>query len=164
MRGFTLLELITTLIIATILTIFANNITRDYLPKQRIIAKRNELVGFLQLARAGAIQGKGSLICSQKSQCQGFDGGGLIAFIDANKNKKHDDGEKVLGRLTLSNGTTIFRNGWGKQKFLSYDSMGRLHYQNGHFLICNSGYGTTIILNWRGRVRSGSDPAPNEDC
>lgn len=164
MRGYTLLELLVTLVVAAILSVLYSSITSDFLPKQRLIAKRNELAGFFQLARQGAIANGGVLICSQDSHCKGFDGGSLIAFHDENNNKSRDGGEEILATVKATRQTTIYRNGWGKQHFLSYDQMGRLHYQNGHFLICNSGLGITLVMNWRGRVRQGTGPLAHDQC
>ncbi len=62
MRGYTLLELLTALSVAAILAVLYSSITSEFLPKQRLIAKRNELVGFFQLARAEAINRGGVLI------------------------------------------------------------------------------------------------------
>ena len=164
MRGYTLLELLTALSVAAILAVLYSSITSEFLPKQRLIAKRNELVGFFQLARAEAITRGGVLICSKTSRCNGFDGGDLVAFHDDNQNKVRDGNEVILASVASTRKMPIFRNGWGKQDFLTYDSMGRLHYQNGHFLICNSGLGLTLVMNWRGRVRQGTGPSVNDQC
>lgn len=164
MRGFTLVELMTTLIVISILAVFASSFSQDFLPRQKIIAKRNELTGFLQQARAEAISRGGIMICATTSECKGFDGSSLYAFNDINNNQRHDANETIVATLTLPQSMHIYRNGWGKQDYLAYDNMGRLHYQNGHFLICDSGLGSTLILNWRGRIRSGSAPQPHQDC
>lgn len=159
-----MVELIAAATVFAILAAFATSFTRDFLPKQRLIAKSNELAGFLRMARGEAINLGGILICSESSSCKGFDGGALVAFNDRNHNKKQDDDEPAIARVSASPELRIYRHGWGKQHFLEYDRMGRLHYQNGHFLICHSSYGITLILNWRGRVRRGSGPAPENKC
>ncbi|MEE2604463.1 MAG: GspH/FimT family protein [Pseudomonadota bacterium] len=162
--GFTLVELVTGLAILAILAAFAATFTQHFVPKQQLIGKRNELVGFFQLARGESLHLGAILVCSESAKCRGFDGGDLIAFRDLNGNRKKDRDERVIARLPATEKLKIFRNGWGKQHYLEYDSMGRLHYQNGHFLLCHSGYGITLIMNWRGRVRTGSGPSPNRNC
>ncbi len=163
-KGFTLVELATGLTILAILATLATTLTHHFIPKQQLIAKRNELIGFFQLARGEALYHGSVLVCSENANCRGFDGGDLIAFKDTNRNQKKDRHENIIARLSSSQELQIFRNGWGKQHYLEYDSMGRLHYQNGHFLLCHSGYGIKLIMNWRGRVRLGSGPSPNKNC
>lgn len=162
--GFTLVELMIGIMLFGILAAFATSFTRDVVPKQKLIAKSNELAGFFRFVRGEAALRGGALVCSAGTNCRGFDGSDLIAFIDTNNNKRRDAQEPVITRVSSPSGLNIYRNGWGKQNYLEYDQTGRLHYQNGHFLICHSGYGIRLIMNWRGRVRRGGGPAPEEEC
>ncbi len=164
MKGFSLLELLVAITILSFLTLLGHSFSNEVLPKQRLIAKRNALAGFLQYARAESVNRGGIHVCDKSTECHGFEKGPLIIFHDRNHNHLQDGNEPTLETLETSARQRIIRNGWGKQDYLYYNAQGALQFQNGHFLICDNDYGTTLIMNWRGRLKTGLPPAPHPQC
>lgn len=164
MKGFTLIEMLVAIVILALLAMLSHGFSNDILPKQRLIAKRNALAGFLQYARAESVSRGGIHVCDQSTACNGFEKGPLIIFHDSNHNDRQDNNEPTLQTLGTGKKQRIIRNGWGKQDFLYYNSQGALQFQNGHFLICDNNYGTTLVMNWRGRLKTGLPPAPHSQC
>lgn len=164
MKGYTLIELLITVLILSFLMALSHGFSSNFLPKQRLIAKRNALAGFLQYARAEAVSQGSIHVCDKSTACAGFEKGPLVIFHDKNHNNLQDSDEPTLQTLEISEGQRIIRNGWGKQDYLYYNSQGALQFQNGHFLICDKNYGTTLIMNWRGRLKTGQPPAPHSQC
>lgn len=164
MKGFTLVELLVTVAILSVLLMLSHGFSNNFLPKQRLIAKRNALAGFLQYARAESVSQGGIHVCDKSTACNGFQKGPLVAFHDSNDNHRQDSGEPTLQILETAEGQRIIRNGWGKQDYLYYNAQGALQFQNGHFLICDKNLGTTLVMNWRGRLKTGLPPAPHSQC
>lgn len=118
-RGFTLTELVITMVILAIVTAIALPSFNDTLTRNRLAAQNNEIVAAINLARTLAIQARSQAgICGANSDATGcatnFDDG-FIVWVDENRNGAVDPQEvrrviEVDQRDTLT-GTADLRFG-----------------------------------------------------
>jgi len=160
-RGFTLMELIVTLTVLAVLLSAAHNLHNDWLPKQRVVAASNRVLGFIHQARAHALTHGTTYLCDGDSLCDQFKPTrSLLLAGDANHDGKVAASD-IIEYLELPEGTTLtWRRFRGKA--LRYGRRGHLHYQNGHFLICNQNHARKIIMNVIGSARI--EPANPLQC
>lgn len=155
-RGFTLVECLTALLVAVILLTAGHYVSRDLLPQQRVVAASNQVLGLIQRARAHAFTRGPALLCDGLSQCDRF--GITDRLLLAGD--PDDDGRirpaDVVERVHLPPGTTLeWRRFRGHA--LRYGRRGNLYYQNGHFLICNQGQARRIVMTVMGTARIEAD-------
>ena len=95
--GFTLLEVLSTVLILSIIAAFAIPAFSSWLPDYRLKAASRELFSHFQRAKmAAAKNGNYSTICfHQPINSTTYS---LVVFVDGNKNLEFDPGEKVLLR------------------------------------------------------------------
>lgn len=95
-RGFTLVELLITIVVASILIAVAVPAFSSFVQNNRITAQTNELVTAIATARSEAIKRKqGVTVCnsSDGATCSGSWDQGWILFTDANSNGTVDAGD-----------------------------------------------------------------------
>lgn len=150
--GFTLLELMVALLVMAILIGGAHHVRTDWLPRERVIAASNSVLGLMRRARLRASLHGAVALCDGRSLCDHFGTTNrllLASDADGDGTIQADD---VIERLRLPPGTTLvwirFRG-----RALHYGHRGNLFYQNGHFLICNHHQARRIIMNVIGTVR-----------
>ncbi|EKF74495.1 hypothetical protein A11A3_08740 [Alcanivorax hongdengensis A-11-3] len=151
-NGFTLLELLFCIAIMAVLVISAHNAVSDWLPKERVVAGTNNVLGMILEARANAMTGAGYLICDGLQNCQHF-GKTNKLIMGSDSNGNHTLEKKEIERvLTLPPGTWLT---WKRFRgtALVYRHSGKAYFQNGHFLVCNKHHARKIIMNWIGRPR-----------
>lgn len=99
-NGFTLVELIVTLAIFAILSTIALPYFQDIKAKQEVNTTTNKLISTIQLAKSHAsIYHSNVVICpsQNKVNCQTNQWTtGLLVFLDSNKNRQIDTGEKII--------------------------------------------------------------------
>lgn len=114
--GFTLIELMITIVIAAVLLVIAVPGFQDFIVNNRIVAQTNELVADLALARSEAIKrGAAVTVCAANdaSGCDTAAGtnwtAGRLILVDANSNGTIDAGdvalrfsEAIRGNITLT--------------------------------------------------------------
>jgi type IV fimbrial biogenesis protein FimT len=119
--GFTLIELVITIVVASVLLAIGAPAFKDFIKNNRVTAQANDLVTAIQLARGEALKrGTGMVVCASKDQatCTGKDTWteGWIAFSDLNRDGVPDVGTGkcletedciVLTRKGLSSGSTL---------------------------------------------------------
>lgn len=110
--GFTLVELLITIVIATILVALTVPAFHTFVQNNRITAQVNELVTALTLTRSEAVKRKQTVsICSSSdvSTCTGNWNQGWIIFTDDNSNGAVDAGTDVVLRVWegLTGGATL---------------------------------------------------------
>tara|TARA_R110002073_G_scaffold336542_1_gene534902 strand:+ start:9465 stop:9896 length:432 start_codon:yes stop_codon:yes gene_type:complete len=127
---------------------------RDFLPKQKLISRANNLIGLIYLAREQAAGNAPTLLCAIDSDCNEFTvAAGLELIRDSNGNFSKDGNEEVLREFRLPEGMTIEWRSFRKKPWLRFDSDARAWYQNGHYLLCMNNYGLKVIVTRIGRPR-----------
>jgi type IV fimbrial biogenesis protein FimT len=111
-RAFTLIELLITIVVATILVALAVPAFNNFVQNNRITAQVNELITAMTLVRSEAIKRKQTIsICSSSnaSTCTGAWDQGWIVFTDDNGNGAVDVGTDEILRVreSLAGGATL---------------------------------------------------------
>jgi type IV fimbrial biogenesis protein FimT len=164
-RGFTLLELLTTLSLMTIVATMVVPSFVDLIKDNRIVVSMNRLVTALQLARSLAVRaGDNAILCPSRNglNCARTNQWkyGWIIFSDPNHNNRRDPGEIILRRdnhaaqLDITSGRRTYR--------IRYFSDGTSYFSNTTFVFCDDRGGASaraVILSNGGRPRS-SDVDP----
>lgn len=167
-KGFTLIELIITLMVAATLMAAAVPSFTTTIMNNRRLSQINELVGALTLARSEAVKRKTAI-----SLCKSSDGNscsgtgwedGWIIFANDNDDNDRDSGEEILRVYAkLPDGNTLRGNG-NISNYLSYRPDG-FSNTNGTFTLCDSrgavqARGVVISMTGRARIKSDSLACP----
>jgi type IV fimbrial biogenesis protein FimT len=163
--GFTLIELMVTLVISIILIFIAIPSFSQMLIRSEITATSLAIYSGLSVARSEAVKrGARIQICSLDSvvtQCAGnvgvgrlIWGEGFIVFEDVDNDKSYSAGTDELLHITHFNESLEID--WGRGHYLIYAPSGRLQMGNSSFHIKHSDSTSErrLILNNVGRVRS----------
>ncbi len=167
--GFTLLELLLTLMLIAVVTAFAIPSMTEFSKNDRLTTNINSMIGHLAYARSEAVKRS-----SQVSMCVSNDTDtpnpsctagnwedGWIVYIDADGSGTFDAAEEVIkahGPLEGNNRLTPV--GLGTQ--ITYDNRGFLSGNTGSLLLCDERtgpHGKTIRITTTGRVRMEIDSA-----
>ena len=170
--GFSLVELIVTLTIATLLVAMGlpgmSNLVRDYRSSSAI----NAIVGQIQLARSAAITSgatvtlcpTGGVDLTDPATCGGRDTWhqGSMLFIDRNRNGRFSAQDTLLLRFPpISGNGVISWRAFQNRSSLSILSSGLTNSQNGSFRYCPNNndprYARQAIVNRQARVRHARD-------
>ena len=159
--GFTLAELVVTLIIMTLLTITAYPSISDMLEPQATTTAINRLVLAVKLARHSAMQYRSTAtLCALKpgGKCGGPWADELTVFLDGNKNARLDESEATLRKIpALTSKASIKWRVFGNRQYLQMTTYGLTNYQNGNFVVCpasgNVRWAKQLVLNIQGRLR-----------
>ncbi|MBI2779428.1 MAG: GspH/FimT family pseudopilin [Gammaproteobacteria bacterium] len=126
--GFTLIELMVVLAIASILLTLAVPSFRSTIQNNRIATQANDLVSTLQLARGEAVKrGVRVIVCVSTNQtsCTGTNwAGGWITFADTNANGSVDAGELIKVSGALDGGSTLTSAGFFSATSVQYQPSG----------------------------------------
>lgn len=153
-RGVTLQELLVVISIVVTLAIASTTLFRDFIPRQSLIGRANNLVGLIYHAREQAVGSGPVLLCAMDTLCDDFDhANGLILISDDNDNFSKDSNEKILREFRLPDGMTMQWRSFRGKPWLRFDSDARSWYQNGHYLLCMKNYGLKVIVTRIGRPR-----------
>lgn len=173
--GFTLIELVTTLGVATILISMAIPGVNTFLMNSRQSSSVNELVSAMHLARSAAVTKNTRItvcVSSDGSNCDSSDWDqGWIVFADADSDQSVDAGEVIIGAGAAITGLAIESSEFAR--FFMYRPNGRVmnttvNANSGAFTVCDSrgsAHARVIILDSAGRPRlsdtqaDGSDPS-----
>lgn len=160
-HGYTLIELLVTLAVASILITSAFPSFSALIAQERSTALTNTLAGALAYARSEAITKQATIVTCQSNngnECNKSENwhNGWIIFIDNNNNKQREQEETLLRVYAAAdNGTkATFKGSTGIRHYMKYKPSGRAH-PNGSFLICNPdiGVGKALIMTHVGRLR-----------
>ena len=159
--GFTLIEMMVTLIIAAILLTVAGPAFRDLILNNRLVAASNSIAGSLNAARTEAItQQQMVIVCSSAngSACDGTWSDGWITFIDVDANGTVDAGDTVLRWTQPAVEVSLRFVGASKVRYNSQGFV--LPNSAGDFVFCDSrgaNHAKAVIVTATGRVSVATD-------
>jgi type IV fimbrial biogenesis protein FimT len=165
--GFTLVELMVTLIVAAILLTIGVPSFLETIRRSRTISQANELVTALNLARSEAVK-RGMQVTLLQTGAEWEDG--WQVFVDENADHVLDTGETMLQEYSaLSEGYTL-RTGGNISDWVAYLPSGLSDMEGGlnrdTFRLCtdeqDNATGRSIVLNVVGRamVQEGTNSCP----
>ena len=166
MRGLTLIELLTSLAVASIMSVTALpsmiHLVRDY----RASAAINGIIGQVQYVRSTAITARRTVtLCPGRApRCGARDSWhlGSFAFIDYDRNGRNDAADQILREFgpAAKQGEFTWRS-FRNRKSLSINGTGLTNWQNGSFKYCpengDNRFARQAILNAQARVRHARD-------
>lgn len=158
-KGFTLVELMVTVSIASILLAVAVPSYQSIMRESRLTTQANELMTALHYARSEAVKrGMRVTICKSANgaSCGGNWSDGWIVFNDTGAAGAVDASDEVLRVFTALKGSTL-GGGSNFANWISYlpngRSRGNGNLPDGTFNLCNQGNGRNIKVNNAGRPR-----------
>lgn len=143
-RGFTLVELMITLVVLAVLVTIAAPSFSAWMARSRITSQANELVGDISLARSeSATRGARVRLCasSDGSNCSGSNwASGWLVFVDVNGDGSYTSADDTLLKVVgaLSGNTTITASGFSTTGYIEFLPYGGLHSTAGSFTFCSS--------------------------
>ena len=168
--GLTLVELLTTLVVAGILVTAASGGTAHLVDQNRASAAVNQMLGAIRFARHAAVAHRSSatLCPAGGGQSQEKCGrrntwhNGALVFLDENANGRFDGSDVLLRRLPpLGEGDRFYWRSFRNRSYLMIRPSGLTDWQNGNFLYCRQGgdpgLARQIVINAQARVRHARD-------
>lgn len=169
-RGFTLIELMTTLVIAVLLVTIAIPSFRDIFIRNRLTLYANEFIAAIHYARSESVKrGQSVILCKSSSGTGCTTSGsqwenGWIAFVDTNANGSLDTDETLLRVWPALPSPYTLRPNNNFTNFVRYDTSGAAT-NLGTFAVCydsNEKRSKAIVIT-RLRPRLGADKF-DKDC
>lgn len=170
-RGFSAIELLVVLAVATILLGIGVPSFRMLLQNQRLTTTVNELFAAINLTRSEAIQ-RGIRVDLVPADARDW-ASGWVVFIDENDNQKPDEGEKIIfTRGPVPAGITIDSRFFDSSvKYLAYSGTGRTRInansrtpQSGNFLFTSEYATRRIVIGFLGRPRVCNPATEKSTC
>ena len=169
-KGYSLIELMTTIAVASILITVAMPGMQSFRMNSHMTGEVNDLVSAMHLARNTAIT-----VNSRVTLCASSDGDncgstawdeGWIVFIDLDRDQSVDPGETIVGVGTDTDGITISSTQFSN--FLVYRPNGRamknvISESSGQFNICDrrgAQYAKAVVIDLSGRPRTADKTSP----
>ena len=165
-RGYSLIELLIGIAIASVLLSLAVPGFRGLIAREEAVAAINGIIGSVQFARSIAITHQlrvtfcpaNGANCGRRSD---WHAGGWI-FADSNSYGRIDASEIVYGGLpALKDGSRLYWRSFRNRSYLRFLPNGLTDWQNGHFLYCPENadprLARQLILNAQGRARLARD-------
>ncbi|MEQ6341222.1 MAG: GspH/FimT family pseudopilin [Gammaproteobacteria bacterium] len=157
--AFTLIELLTTLAITGIIAISAAPSLQNLLMDNRMVARVNDLMAHLNLARSEAIhRGARVVLCPSADQqnCAKHSAWheGWIVFVDDNSDRKHGNKEMVLRLQSAVNDSFTIKS--GSHQPVVFQPQGSSGGTNDTFTFCDARgplKARAIVLSNSGRPR-----------
>lgn len=172
--GFTLLELLTTLALAAILTAFAIPGMQSLVQKHQARSALQDLRAGIHLARQTAInKNVNVIICPrlQDARLQDTCGprntwhAGAIIFEDRDNSRTRTADDLIVGYLNPISSGRIYWRAFRSRSYLQFTGSGLTDWQNGNLLYCPNNMDPTLtrqlILNVAGRTYPSRDANGN---
>ncbi len=151
MKGFTVIELLVTLIIVAIITLIGAPSFMGAIKRERLTTEVNELISALATARSEAIKRNQHVIVQSTNDDWGA---GWTLYVDMDRDKKISDGdltlkiwEKLSDRHTLKSDL--------KESYIDFSPSGGIG-TIAHFTLCdenNLNTAKSLKINYIGRAR-----------
>ncbi len=163
-KGFGLLEILITLVIAGIVTLLVVPSFSTLVADNRLISTNNELGSSLSIAKSEAIRRQQQITVCQSndalSDCDPSESwsNGWIIFVDDDGDDAIDNGETVIRVHEAINSSLTLTYSAGTQ--LYFGSTGSLSSTPGHFTLCDdrgAPYAAGKLLYNSGRISSARD-------
>lgn len=163
-RGFTLIELMITLVVLAIVVVAALPNLRDLLQRNRLVAQSNEMVAALSYARTEAIRaGRLAGVCSSSdgAACGGTWQDGWIVWVDTDRSGGLNDAAEIL-RVAVPGGDVEIT---GSAAVISFDSRGLAQAGGGSAFAMQpsdceageAGKARSLVVNAVGQARVGQE-------
>ena len=162
--GFTLIELMVTLVVLFILAALAAPSFIEWMARVRATGNANQLVGDLSLARSeSATRGATVTVCARKTDtscdADGNWANGWLVFVDGNGNGDVDAGDTVVRAAEdLSGGLQVAASGFGNTAYIQFQPYGGLKPPTaGTFLLCadvlgENGFEVSVVATGRAKA------------
>ncbi len=118
-RGFTLIEMMITIVVLAILVAVAVPGMLGMMERNSVVAESNELIAALLLTRSEAIKREVSTVLVSSAS-------GWRVFVDTNGNGTEDSGEEVLVIHTVNNSNVTLSANGAAASGIRYSSSGRV--------------------------------------
>ncbi len=162
--GFSLIELMTALVVFALLLAIGPPTYRDWIATQQLANHAHFVVNTLELARSEAIKhGYRVNVCKTRDGRRCADDGGWetgwLVFVDENRDGQPDSNESVLRREGPAGNQITVRGNRPIEDYVSYTSLGHARLLNGAlqmgtFVVCKPGQKALhVVLANSGRLR-----------
>ncbi len=164
--GYSIVEMLTAMAVATVLFSFAIPAFSEFLARQRSIAAVNQMIGAVIFARHAAVTQRATMalcpargaICAPRNEWHL----GAMVFKDNNADGKRGPGEPIVTQLPpLRTGERVLWRSFRNKSYLQFRSTGMTSWQNGSFQYCPADgdprYSKMIIINAQGRATKSRD-------
>jgi len=164
--GFTIVEVLITLVIVGVMLVVAIPPMVDFLEDMQMSSDTNDLLSSLLMARSEAVTRNSTVsLCkidpNSPTACDNSESwqSGWIAFEDLDADGVRDGGEEILETyLGMGESTSVTSTGFAN--YLSYRPSGATN-TNGNLTICvNSTIAQDIVINATGRPRIAESSCP----
>jgi len=166
--GYTLLEMLMTVILLTMLLLFGLPSMLVFVDTMRLDTANRAMISSLQLARSSAAAGGRRVVLCKSAdgvscgQAQGWEQGWIV-FQDSNNNAHLDEGERVLHREPALGARLRMRGNRPVEGYIAYTPLGQTQLTNGAFqagtltacmLSLEQSSARQIVISASGRART----------
>ncbi len=162
-RGFTLSELLTSIVVVAMLAGVGFPSFARLLQQEQLVAGSNQLLTHIQLARTTAAQYRTvATLCPapvavSDERCGSDWNAGYRVFSDRNGNAVlNAPDDKLIAQAAAQSSTTVAWRSFRRLNFLQFDATGVTRALNGSFVLCHTGppaMERKIVVNIGGRAR-----------
>lgn len=156
-QAFSLIELLTTLVVLGILLSIALPSLSTHIQHSRQTTQVNLMLGALYYARAKAITSRTMVsLCAGDSSCGDSTRWHqqILIFSDTNRDGHFDEGDSLLHVASLAENYSWNWSNFRNQKHMSFKANGATHALNGTFTLCqNTQAIKRVVINLSGRAK-----------
>ncbi len=163
-RGLTLTELLTTIVVLSLLAAVGIPSYARLLQQEQLVSASNQLLMHIQLARNTAAQYRTvATLCPvpvavSDERCGNDWNAGYRVFADRNGNAVlNGPDDTLIAQVEVQSQTTVAWRSFRRLNFLQYDATGVTRALNGTFVLCQTGVPAMerkIVVNLAGRART----------